>query len=337
MSIFEPLSNSLYELSQYLFDAGQRIFALYLIGALVLALVVYLLRKESSSFRGFIKFLFPRKIWWAPSARQDYVLLVVNRIIRGVLLAPVILTMVPIALALTEVLEWAFGPIVPISETTWIVMSSFTVLLFVLDDLSRFILHFLLHKVPFLWEIHKVHHSAKVLTPLTIYRSHPIENYLFACRLAVAQGVAVGIGFYLFGTQLSVIELAGANIFVFVFNVMGSNLRHSHIWLSWGKRWEHWFISPAQHQIHHSDNPKHFDRNLGSALAIWDRMAGTLVLAHGCGRIRFGVGKNFTEHDTLSGLYWNPLKASGKKLYSMFSHKKAHQDSAPPNTTHQLD
>ncbi|WP_205859106.1 sterol desaturase family protein [Pleionea sediminis] len=262
--------------------------------------------------------MFPRKIWLASSAKQDYILLIVNKLIRGVLLTPIILTMVPIALTLTDLLEWMLGPITPVSETQWIVMSSFTILLFLFDDLSRFVLHWLLHKVPFLWEIHKVHHSAKVLTPFTIYRSHPVENYLFACRLALAQGAAVGIGFYLFGTQLSVIELAGANIFVFIFNVMGSNLRHSHIWLSWGEKFEHWFISPAQHQIHHSDNPIHFDSNLGSALAIWDRMAGTLITAKNCPRIRFGVGKDFTEHDTLVGIYWSPLKASFRKFTEIF-------------------
>ena len=42
---------------------------------------------------------------------------------------------------------------------------------------------------------------------------------------------------------------------------------------------EYLLISPYQHQIHHSDNPKHFNKNMGSKLAIWDWMFGTLVLS----------------------------------------------------------
>jgi hypothetical protein len=68
------------------------------------------------------------------------------------------------------------------------------------------------------------------MTPMTIYRSHPFESYLYACRMALSQGIAVGIGYYLFGPTLSMYDLLGANIFVFTFNVMGSNLRHSHLW-----------------------------------------------------------------------------------------------------------
>lgn len=315
MNVIETFSISLQELGNYLFDPSQRIYLWYLLGAVLLAIPVFWLQYKVRSAAAFARFLFPQKIWLAPSAKQDYVILIINKLIRGLLLAPVIIAIPPIAIAVTEVLEFIFnGTIAPISESGTVVALSFTILLFVLDDLSRFLLHWALHKVPFLWEIHKVHHSAKVLTPFTIYRSHPIENYLFASRLALSQGLAIGIGFYLFSTQLTVIDVAGANIFVFAFNFLGSNLRHSHIKLSWGPTVERWLISPVQHQIHHSDNPRHFDRNLGSALAIWDRMAGTLVLANQVGRIRFGVGRNFKDHDQLHNIYWLPIKRSMQKL-----------------------
>ena len=47
--------------------------------------------------------------------------------------------------------------------------------------------------------------------------------------MALAQGLVVGIGYYVFGPTLSVFDVLGANIFVFVFNIMGINLRHSQI------------------------------------------------------------------------------------------------------------
>jgi sterol desaturase/sphingolipid hydroxylase (fatty acid hydroxylase superfamily) len=65
-----------------------------------------------------------------------------------------------------------------------------------------------------------------------------------------------------------------------------ANLRHSHVRLSFGPL-EGLFISPTQHQIHHSID--HEDVNFGSCLAIWDRWFSTLV----CSR-EISVGKKLT-------------------------------------------
>ena len=50
------------------------------------------------------------------------------------------------------------------------------------------------------------------------------------------------------------------------------------------------FISPAQHQIHHSKALKHRDKNLGGQLAIWDWIFGTIYLPDKKEDIQFGVG-----------------------------------------------
>jgi sterol desaturase/sphingolipid hydroxylase (fatty acid hydroxylase superfamily) len=125
--------------------------------------------------------------------------------------------------------------------------------------------------------------------------------------MAFSQGIAVGVGYYFFGATLSMFDILGANLFVFIFNVMGANLRHSHVFWSWGDSIEYWFISPAQHQIHHSDNPAHFDRNLGSALAVWDRCYGSLVKASSVGKIKFGLGMNTPSHQSLKDAYTRPF------------------------------
>jgi sterol desaturase/sphingolipid hydroxylase (fatty acid hydroxylase superfamily) len=139
--------------------------------------------------------------------------------------------------------------------------------------------------------------------------------------MALSQGLAVGIGYYFFGPKLNMFDLLGANIFVFIFNVMGSNLRHSHVWWSWGDKIEAWFISPAQHQVHHSDRPEHFDRNLGSALAIWDRMIGTLTTSSNVGKIRFGLGDNDPGHQSMYQVYLKPFKDNVSRVKQIKSKK----------------
>ena len=59
------------------------------------------------------------------------------------------------------------------------------------------------------------------------------------------------------------------------------HLQHSHMWIAFRGMLGRIFVSPAHHQVHHSDNPKHFDKNFGSCLALWDWMFGTLD--HGTG------------------------------------------------------
>ena len=303
-------------LANYVVDANKRIFYWYILGAVILAVPVYLAKKRQSNVSGFFAYLFNPKIWLAPSAKQDYGLFIINRFIRLFLLAPAILLMVPVALWVSDGLESLFGKMAFLAWSSEAIIAVFTLALFIADDFTRFLLHWLLHKVPWLWQFHRVHHSATVLTPFTVYRSHPVESYLYACRMGFAQGFVVGLGYYVFGPNLSMFDVLGANVFVFAFNIMGSNLRHSHVWLSWGSGVERWLISPAQHQIHHSDNPKHFDTNLGSALAIWDRMFSTLVLAKDVKRVRFGIGRGEKLPSSLWQLYWQPFVGVGVSIAS---------------------
>src|ERR1700683_2245495 len=49
-----------------------------------------------------------------------------------------------------------------------------TVALFLAYELGFFVDHTLKHRIPALWELHKAHHSAEVLTPLVNFRVHPL-------------------------------------------------------------------------------------------------------------------------------------------------------------------
>ncbi|WP_342780243.1 sterol desaturase family protein [Colwellia echini] len=245
----------------------------------------------------------------------------INKLIKSALFPLIVISMAPIAIAISSGIESIFGYLKPLVLPHGVIIAIFTLVLFVFDDLTRFLLHYLLHKLPALWEFHKVHHSALVLTPFTIYRSHPVESLLYAFRMVLTQGVVVGVCYYFFGPTLKMYDILGANAFVFAFNVLGSNIRHSHIWLSWGNKIENYFISPAQHQIHHSDQAKHFDKNFGSALAIWDRLfachikASTIKVKQG-EKITYGISVNHQGHNSLAQLYFEPFKKAYQSIFS---------------------
>jgi sterol desaturase/sphingolipid hydroxylase (fatty acid hydroxylase superfamily) len=81
----------------------------------------------------------------------------------------------------------------------------------------------------------------------------------------------------------------GVNIFVFIFNLLGSNLRHTHVKITYFSWLEKILISPYMHQIHHSS--KHFDKNYGGYLALWDNWFGSLELSKNVKKVRFGLKK----------------------------------------------
>jgi hypothetical protein len=67
-------------------------------------------------------------------------------------------------------------------------------------------------------------------------------------------------------------------------------------------------VSPAQHQIHHSVDPRHQGRNLGGVFAIWDWLAGTLYLPREQPELRFGLGDGEeAAYQSVARLYFVPF------------------------------
>jgi sterol desaturase/sphingolipid hydroxylase (fatty acid hydroxylase superfamily) len=188
-------------------------------------------------------------------------------------------------------------------------------MLFLAYELGYWFNHWLSHKVPFLWEFHKVHHSAEVLTPLTNFRVHPVYAVIFANILAFSAAVANGLGHYLFGDTTHQFALADTNIILVLFIHAYVHLQHSHMWIAFRGLAGRIFISPAHHQVHHSENPKHFNKNFGSCLALWDWMFGTLyVPAKKREKLTFGVAGRADAHSVKGELVAPFFDAAGHLL-----------------------
>ncbi len=215
--------------------------------------------------------------------------------------------------------EWVSRPLWPANISTFWVSVIFTSCLFVVDDASRYYLHRLMHRWPVLWSFHRVHHTAQSLTPFTVLRTHPIEGLLFGLRSALVQGLLIGVFVFVFADRVTLLSLLGANAVTTVLNILGSNLRHSPVPISYGKTLERWLISPAQHQIHHSQARQHWDKNFGAFIALWDRMGNTLEYGSSKQKLIFGLSGQKSKEHQLSSLYWKPFKSCwsyyrGKKL-----------------------
>ena len=105
----------------------------------------------------------------------------------------------------------------------------------------------------------------------------------------------------------------GASVGVVIFHSLGSNLRHSHIKIRYPKIIERIFISPGQHQIHHSTEKQHFDKNFGVAFAIWDLMFGSLAFSENA-QHKFGLKTEFGSKQSIMHLYVKPFKVAFETL-----------------------
>ena len=258
-------------------DPSKRICLLYLGSALAISLI-WLLVVERRTVREAIENCFSRQIWWSLTAKQDYLLFFLNKLF-SVFIANAWLSS---TVATFAVFEWLHTviPFRPSSDLSpAVVMTLFTLGLFIFDDVTKYIVHWMLHNIPCLWAFHKVHHSAVSLTPLTIFRTHPIEILIFSLRSIAVRAILIASFIFVFGEGVDLITVLGVNVGLFIFHLLGSNLRHSHVYISYWAWLEKWLISPAQHQLHHSADPIHHGNNLGITLAVWDRLCGTLLIA----------------------------------------------------------
>ena len=313
MDWFLTYFNSLLE--QFL-DPGKRLFVGYLASALLIAivwLIVVLGRRPASALAE----VFSPKIWFSQSSRLDVKLFIINRLVF-LIFRPALVTQLALAgtifIALHEVSTLPRGYFA--AAPAWVACLAFSLFLFLLDDFTRYFLHRLLHRWPVLWAFHKLHHSAETLTPLTILRTHPVEGVLFATRSALVQGVSIGFFVFLFGNTATLATVFGVNLAVFTFHIIGSNLRHSHVWIAYPSWLEYIFISPAQHQIHHSNDHTHFDRNFGVVLSVWDWIGGSLHLSKNVsGDIQFGLDRHGRQmHRTVLDAYLLPVRDAFKVL-----------------------
>jgi sterol desaturase/sphingolipid hydroxylase (fatty acid hydroxylase superfamily) len=135
-----------------------------------------------------------------------------------------------------------------------------------------------------------VHHSAEFLTPFTIYRLHPVEGLKFLNILALSTGVVRGVAAFALGANVSAYQIGSANLILIAFIFLYVHLQHTSIWIAFPGRLGRVFMSPAHHQIHHSRDPGHFNKNLGSCLSLFDWLFGTLhVPARQKEKLLYGV------------------------------------------------
>lgn len=145
------------------------------------------------------------------------------------------------------------------------VWAELVIALLLLDFVAQYVAHVLLHKLPWMWRFHQVHHSDERVDVTTGTRHHP-GDYVFRELFALVTIVIVGapLAFYLVYRMATVFftYLSHANISV------PSAIDRPLSWI---------FVTPILHKFHHHDTLPWTDRNYGNMFSFWDRVFGTFV------------------------------------------------------------
>jgi len=286
------------------FSPSKRLYFGYLFTSALLALFVFIRLKPPGSF---LNYLFNKKVWLSNSSQLDLQILVFNGFVKILFIGQFLVYGLHLAFWVDELFTRYLGgfPFV-LTETQTIV--GYTLAVTVFGDFTVYVVHRLMHQVPWLWRFHSVHHSATTLTPFTQLRVHPIELIINNARSILVFGLLTGLFDALSNHQIEKMTFLGVNVFGFAFFAFGANLRHSHVRLRYWNPVEHIFVSPFQHQIHHSDEAIHHDKNFGSKFAIWDWMLGTLMTSKKVQRLKFGLGDETHQYESLFSALFKPFR-----------------------------
>jgi sterol desaturase/sphingolipid hydroxylase (fatty acid hydroxylase superfamily) len=171
-------------------------------------------------------------------------------------------------------------------------------------DAGRYCQHVLLHRVPLLWRLHRVHHSDPEYDTTTGFRFHPLE------------GVLVTIPF-----QLAVVALSGASAAsVLVYEalvIVVAPFAHANLRLPRGVDavLRHFVMTPDLHRVHHSAEPQESDRNFGAVGPWWDRLFRTYIGEPRAGHERMAIGLADVRDRRVRSVRWllmSPFLESGR-------------------------
>lgn len=293
-------------------NPNHRLYVVYILISVIVAFLIFVHHQRKYAVKGgFLSFLFPKSVWENPSAWLDVRYFFFHGLTGKFFTVSIgsVAFLAGINLTLGLELYEQFTMTSPYGGTVSVIIGIFALFILMLfSDFIAFCLHYLQHKIPLLWQFHKVHHAGEVMHPMSNFREHPIDNLTYSSIINFGFACLYGLLIKGLGYTPVAISALGFSIFGSLFNLCAYHLRHSHIWLRWPGHWSKAFASPAHHHVHHSCHPDHLDKNFAFMFPFWDVIFGTYVMPEDNRDIKFGIVEDSTELNTCLNLYFVPFR-----------------------------
>ena len=158
--------------------------------------------------------------------------------------------------------------------------------LLILDFIGAWLVHWVEHRVKWMWKFHVIHHSDRHVDATTGLRHHPGE--------AVFRLLFTSLAVFVSGASFGIVMLY-QTISGFFAHLTHTNIRAidfldpilSKI-----------FVTPNFHKIHHHYILPHTDHNYGNIFSLWDHLFGTSIKVDDMGMIRYGIDTHMDIKET---------------------------------------
>ena len=167
-------------------------------------------------------------------------------------------------------------------------------------DFVVYLQHVLVHAVPGLWRLHRVHHADLDYDVTTGARFHPIEIVL-SMLIKFATIIVIGP------------PVVAVVLFEVILNAMAM-FNHGNVGLppALDKVLRFFVVTPDMHRVHHSTEDNETNSNFGFNLSIWDRAFGTYIDQPREGHLNMEIGihkyRDLKQVATLPGMLMLPFK-----------------------------
>lgn len=167
-----------------------------------------------------------------------------------------------------------------------------------LDLIGAYTIHWIEHRVKWMWKFHLVHHSDTTVDVTTGLRHHPGET-VFRMLFTI-------LAVFISGTSIGIVMLYQS------LSVLFAHLTHANLRIP--ETIDRWFsyvwVTPNMHKVHHHFRQPYTDSNYGNIFSIWDRVFGTFSSVGKATKLRYGINTHMDEkeNDRLGNLLVMPLQ-----------------------------
>ncbi|MBI4051674.1 MAG: sterol desaturase family protein [Elusimicrobia bacterium] len=156
-------------------------------------------------------------------------------------------------------------------------------------DFATYAWHMAYHRWPFLWRLHRVHHSDRDLDVTTASRFHLGE-------------ILLSTVYRLFLYPLWGPSVSAAALFEMLL-LLAAQFQHSNLKLPGflEDTLRLWFVTPDMHRVHHSEVRDHTNSNYSTVFSVWDKLFGTYRMDVSQEQIKIGLPEYQTSEDVSLG------------------------------------
>lgn len=163
-------------------------------------------------------------------------------------------------------------------------------------DFNNYLQHYLLHKFPILWRLHRMHHSDTDYDFSTSLRFHPLEAiFSVALELLVIAAFGIPAFAYLIYKIIRVLMAAFVHGNLLIPTQIDRALRIV-------------LVTPDLHRIHHSLSKLESNSNFAGVTPLWDRIFGTYLDQPSQGHEALEIGLKEFREDKYRQLHWMLLQ-----------------------------